>query len=131
MDAGSVLSVILGVLTLVSVVASAVAVARATLAKTTIETLQQSNAALTERVGLLEADNTRQATRLAALQAENTALQTYVSGTDAIKDLAATLARSDVVRADEHHDILAVVQTIPLIITSHHEEIMTALRARS
>lgn len=129
MDAGAVLSAVLGVLTLVSVVASAVAVARATLAKTTIETLTQSNAALTERVGILEGENSRQTTRLAALLAENAALQTYVSGSEAIKELAASMARQEHMRASEHHDILSAIQTIPMIVTSHHEETLAIIKA--
>lgn len=127
-DPSALLSVVLGVLTLVSVVASAVAVARATLAKTTIDTLRSSNDALVERVGLLEADNVRQATRLAALTAENLALQTYVNGTDAVKDLGATLALSDHARQTEHHDILAAVQMLPMIVTANHDEVMSLIR---
>lgn len=129
MDPASVLSAVLGVLTLVSVVASAVAVAKATLAKTTIDTLRASNDALVERVGLLEAENIRQATRLAALQAENSALQTYVNGTEAVKELAVALAKTDTARASEHHDILAAIQTVPMIVTAHHSEVMALIEA--
>lgn len=129
MDPSAVLSLVLGGLTLVAVVASAVAVARATLAKTTIETLKQNNEALAARVDLLEEENERQATRLSALQSENTALQSYVSGTDAIKEVAAMLAKADTARATEHHEILASVQAVATIFTSSHKETLDMIRA--
>lgn len=131
MEASAVLSLILGALTLVAVVASAVAVARATLAKTTIETLKQNNDALAARVDLLEEENARQATRLAALQSENTALQSYVSGTDAIKEVAAMIAKADIARSTEHHEILAAVQAMETIFTASHTEVLELIRSTS
>ena len=121
------LGIVLGLLTLIALVASSVAVARASLSKSTIEVLKGSNEALTERVALLEQDNTRQATQLAALKAENSALQTYVSGTDAIKNLAVGLAKQDTDRGAEHHDILASIQLTQQTIHLAQKEIMALL----
>ena len=126
--AGTVLSVILGVLTLISVVASAVAVARASLAKSTIETLQQSNAALTERVDLLVEDNSRQSIRLAALERENEILRTLASGTESVERVGAQVADADKKRAAEHHDILSSIHAQAAIFTAAHEELLELIQ---
>lgn len=136
MEIGTVATAILGVLTLVSVVTSAVAVARSTLSKTTIATLTDNNAALTARVDILEAENGRHTSEaaqhgviLAALRVENKALQTYVSGTDAVKALADLMTKADQSRAVEHHDILDAVRTVPMLLAAHHEEVMALIKA--
>lgn len=107
---GEGLGLILGLLTLVSVVASAVAVARATLAKTTIETLKENNDALSARVGLLEQENGRQAAQVVSLLAENASLQSYVSGADAVKELAKVIGDSERTRAAEHVEVMAALR---------------------
>ena len=112
MTASALLQAVLGTLALVSIGASVVAVLRANLATTTIDQLRLSNAALIERVGLLELENGRQAARLTALQEENAALLTYVNGTDAIRVLAASIAESDQVRLREHDETLALLRAI-------------------
>lgn len=132
----AVLGIIGALLTLVSVVASAVAVIRANLAKATIDTLKENNASLQERVLLLEKESERNAATLVArdarlreLGAENKALQSYVSGTEAIEKLAEILSKQAAARSAEHHDILAAIQ---LSMTAHetgHEEAMALIRA--
>lgn len=124
----SVLSAVLGVLTLVSVVASAVAVARASLAKSTIETLQQSNAALTERVDLLVKDNERQGVRLAAVERENDMLRGLAAGTEAVDRVEKQLARANGVRSQEHDDILASIHTNAAVFTAAHHELLEIIQ---
>lgn len=91
-DTSDVISVILGIFAVVSLVTSLVAFARAGLAKSTIETLQQSNAALSERVDLLEAENARDKADLLRLEAENEVLKGIVGASDAIERLGVTIA---------------------------------------
>lgn len=124
-----VIGVILGVFAILSMVASVAAFFKANLSQKIIDTLKESNAALTERVRILEDQGNRDTARITALVAENVALQNYVSGTEAIQELAGALAKVDVARAAEHHDIMAAIQTIPMVITSHHQETLEAIRA--
>jgi hypothetical protein len=126
-DLSTLLTGTLGVLALLSLIASAAAIAKANYAKSTIETLEKSNAALTGRVKILEDESVRKDTLIASLASENLALQTYVSGTDAIKALALTLATNDIARTKEHHDILAAIETIPVLVTAHNAEVLALL----
>lgn len=129
MDFATVLSVVLGVLTMISVVASAVAVARASLAKSTIETLQQSNAALTERVDILVSDKAETTARLSALEGENKLLRSLKSGSDAVETVGNAVAQADDRRRQEHHDILAAIQANSVMYTVSHEEAMALIRS--
>ncbi len=67
--------------------ATVVAFYRSSYARATIETLRDSNEALTERVKELEAENQRQGQKLAHLEQEAADLRTYVSGTEAVRTL--------------------------------------------
>lgn len=129
MDAPTLLSAFLGVLALVAVVASAVAVSRANMSKTTIEEQDKLVKALTGRATFLEAEVERLNTRVDGLTAENAALQTYVSGTDAVKELAAAMGKQNLIITREHHDILASVHAQAEILTAQHGEIVTLIRA--
>ena len=118
--------------------ASLAAMTKANFAKATIEALEKNNEALNDRVQILEGANTRLETenasrerRVQALEAENATLRTYVSGTEAIKELALVLAASDRARTAEHHDILAAVQAVPMVVTSGHTEVMALLRSHT
>lgn len=124
-----VVGIILGVFAILSAVASVAAFFKANLSQKIIETLKESNAALTERVRILEDESTRDKAQIRALVAENAALQTYVSGTEAVKELALVVGQADKARTTEHHDILAAIQTLPVIVTAHHEEVMAAIAA--
>lgn len=124
-----VIGIILGVFAVLSAVASVAAFFKANLSQKIIETLKESNAALTERVTLLEGENTRDKAQIRSLLAENAALQTYVSGTEAVKELAQIVGSADKARADEHHDIIAAIQALPVVVTAHHEEVMAAITA--
>ena len=75
------------VLLIVGIVVVVVTYFRASYAKATIETLKESNAALTERVDILESENERCSAELRGLKTENTNLRNYVSGTEAIGGL--------------------------------------------
>lgn len=91
---------VLGVLAgLLVAAASVVAFFRANLAKSTIDTLRDSNLALTARVVELEAEDARKTTKLAHLEQEAADLRSYVSGTEAVARLEVQLAehRTDVV----------------------------------
>lgn len=101
MNAGNLLGVLGGLLGLVLVVATVVAYFRASLAKATIETLKDSNSALTDRVAILEAEQERQKVRTESLERENATLREAVSG------------KADVA------EILA-------LITHHHNEVTAA-----
>lgn len=72
---------------LLVIVAAAVAYFRASFARATIETLRDSNVALTARVSELEADNLRIKAENEAQKQELGALRTYVSGTEAVHAL--------------------------------------------
>lgn len=96
---------VLGVFALVVIVGVAVAYFRATYVKATIETLKASNDAYSDRIDQLEADAVQCKTRLDASEHENASLRTYVSGTEAIKDLAATMR-------EQHGDLMGRVAAI-------------------
>lgn len=125
----TILSAVLGLLTLVSVVASAVAVARASLAKSTIDTLKESNDALVQQAGIQGAEIGRLTTRLTALESENKMLRTLASGSEAVERLSAGLTATDVLRRDEHHDILAAVHGQQEVYAALHDEAMALIRA--
>lgn len=80
----SVLGVLCGLLV---IAAAALALFRANYAKATIDTLRDSNTALTDRVKELEADNTRILAQNESQATELRYLRTYVSGTEAVKAL--------------------------------------------
>lgn len=80
----STIGVLAGLLVIAAVV---VAFFRANYAKATIDTLRDSNTALTSRVTELEAENSRQAVKLKHLEDEAEALRGYVSGTEAVRAL--------------------------------------------
>ncbi len=125
----TVLPAVLGLLTLVSVVASAVAVARASLAKSTIDTLKESNGALVEQSRIQGEEISRTAARLTALESENKMLRTLASGQDAVDKLGERLAVFDNARQGEHHDILAAVHGQQAVFVAHHEEAMALIKA--
>lgn len=136
MDLSALATLIAIVVAALAGLASLVAIAKANFAKTTIVTLKENNSALSDRVELLEGENARreqenaqQRLRIAALEHENDTLKTYVSGTEAIRELALSLAASDRTRASEHDDILAAVQLVPTVVTSGHTEVMALLRS--
>jgi hypothetical protein len=83
--------VIVALIALIAAAASAAAYFKAQLSRSTIEVLQQSNAALTERVSLLEDEGERNKIKIRALEDENHRLLDYVSGTEAIKELSSTV----------------------------------------
>ena len=135
MDTGSVISIILGVVALVAAAAAVAAVFKANLVKSTIEQQEKLIKALGDRVGFLETEDVRRNAELTtwkakvdALQVENQTLQTYVSGTDAIRALAACLAENDKARQAEHHDITDLILAIPTILTAHHDLIVEMIR---
>lgn len=72
---------------LLVIAATVVAFFRANYAKATIETLRDSNTALTARVAELEAEDVRKSTKIEHLESEAVALRSYVSGTEAVREL--------------------------------------------
>jgi septal ring factor EnvC (AmiA/AmiB activator) len=78
-------------LALIGAVAVAVSYYRASYSRATIDTLKDSNAALTERVELLEDDMERCSSALVAMTSERDNLRSYVAGTEAINALAVTI----------------------------------------
>lgn len=84
---GAVLAVLGALAGMLVIAASVVAYFKASYARATIETLRDSNTALTSRVAELEADNTRLKTEAAAQKQELANLRTYVSGTEAVHAL--------------------------------------------
>jgi molecular chaperone GrpE (heat shock protein) len=108
-DWGAALNAVLGVFALVAVVASVVAYLRANLAKTTIETLEASNRAFSERVTQLEAENSRVAEKLAALEAENATLRSIVTGVDQLKRMSQDMAAYRAELGRDHQQILTTV----------------------
>jgi hypothetical protein len=82
-----VLTILAGLAALLVVLAAAVAYYRASYARATIETLRDSNAALTDRVIVLEASETRLTAENTAQKQELVNLRTYVSGTEAVHAL--------------------------------------------
>ena len=138
MDTGSVISIILGVVALVAAAAAMAAVFKANLVKSTIEQQEKLIKALSERVSFLETEDARRSieltgykTQIDALTVENQTLQTYVSGTDAIRTLAVSLAANDAARQAEHHDITDLILAIPTIMTGHHDLLMDLIRRTS
>lgn len=88
---GPLVGVVGGLLVLLAGAASVVAYFRASYARATIETLRDSNLALTGRVGELEASEDRLRIRCDALEREAVNLRSYVSGTEAVNALAAKI----------------------------------------
>jgi molecular chaperone GrpE (heat shock protein) len=107
-DWGAALNAVLGVAALVAIVASVVAYLRANLAKTTIETLEASNRAFSERVTQLESENGRVLERMAALEAENHTLRSIVTGVDQLKRLAQDMAGYHEGLSRENQQIITV-----------------------
>ena len=128
---GSLFSIILAVLTVVALLSSAVAISRANLSKSTIETLNESNSALKEQAGILADEIARMSARLVALERENEVLRSLASGSDAVQQLAKGLDSADRARAGEHHDILASIQSQQAVFVSHAAEIMELIRTTS
>ena len=84
---------------LLVIAATVVAFFRANYAKATIDTLRDSNTALTGRVAELEAENSRQAGKIRHLEEEAVSLRSYVSGTEAV-------ARLEQQMADHHLEVV-------------------------
>lgn len=122
------IQLILGVIGIVTLVASALAVARASLAKSTIEVLKENNAALGERVDLLEEDKLKQSVRITALETENASLRTLASGKEEIQTLSRQYAEASRSRQLEHADILAMLQVSQTVIQSQHEEVLILIK---
>lgn len=129
-NGSAILSIILGVLTLISVVASAVAVARASLAKSTIETLQSSNAALTERVDILEEERDRQEKKIAEMDAENTVLRRMKSGAEGIERLTQAIAKNTTDWHTQHTEMIRQQNQMSTSIVAVHD-LMTELLRRT
>lgn len=94
------------VLSMVALVTSAVAVGRASLAKSTIDVLRQNNEALTERVDILETEKASDAKRITKLEAENETLRTMASSEAAVERVAERLAA---VTAKQHAEVIALL----------------------
>jgi hypothetical protein len=105
-------SVLVGLLAIIALLGGAVAYFRQSYAKATIETLRENNAALTDRVSVLEGEGTRCATRLTAVESENTQLRTFVSGADAIKTLAESIA-------GQHSELMVRLTEIAEAVQAH------------
>lgn len=104
----STIGVLVGLLV---VAATVVAFFRANYAKATIETLRDSNTALTARVVELEAEDARKSTKLAHLEQEAADLRSYVSGTEAV-------ARLEQQMADHHLAVLAQFEGLAALLRS-------------
>ncbi len=126
-DLQVILAVIGGLIVLVSAAASTVAFYRANLANTTIVGLRGDRDDLTARVGRLEVENAQQAAEIGSLKAENATLRTLKDSTEAVERLATTIAAADQAQAMQHHDMLALIQTIPEVVTRSHEEVMAMI----
>jgi predicted RNase H-like nuclease (RuvC/YqgF family) len=84
---GAILTILGGLAALLVIAAVAVAFYRASYARATIETLRESNNALTNRVSELEASEGRLKLRCDSLEREAVSLRGYVSGTEAVREL--------------------------------------------
>jgi hypothetical protein len=102
-----VIGAILGILGLVG---AGIAVLRSSYMKATVDTLKESNAALTERNTQLDRATAECSARMDALERENANLRTYVSGTDAIKSLGEQMAQQHVQQMQKFGEILDTVQ---------------------
>lgn len=127
--------IVLGIITLLSGGASAVAILKSNLLKSSIEVLRQNNDDLKERVELQKeelalyvAQAKTDNARIAALERENETLRGLASGSTAVEELAKTLTVTDKARQGEHYDIIAAVQTMSTVFTRSHEELLEALK---
>lgn len=93
------------VLGLVGLMVAAIAVAYSALIRTTIATLKDSNAALTERVGLLEQDRVRDQAEIKRLTTENQVLRGVVSGTEQLAAIRAAML-------EQHQDQMTTLNAI-------------------
>jgi hypothetical protein len=96
----------------VVIAAAVVAYYRSSLAKATIDTLKESNGALTERVGLLEVDSERKTEQIRTLKAENETLRNVVTGIDFLKRISTDLNAYNEARKAEHDQILTSVASV-------------------
>jgi hypothetical protein len=123
-----IITAILGLLTLVAVTASAVAIAKANLSKATIETLQASNDALSERLGIVQTMCDEQTKKLATIEAENKVLRTLGDGTRAAQEVANSVrAEVEHLRLD-YRDIAATMESIAMSITASNAALLEQMR---
>lgn len=122
MSPAVIVSAVLGLLAIIAMIASAVAVLRANLSKTTIETYKASNDALKERVELLAGESERTVAKMATLEAENKLLRTLNSGADAVKAMGDAVADQVRQAREEHHDIMAALQVFAEIFAASQKE---------
>lgn len=112
----SLFGIIGGAIALVGVTAIALFYFRSSYSKATIDSLKENNQALTERVGLVEAEAERCTTRCTALEQENSTLRALVTGRSAIEALELTLR-------DVHHEAMSMDTTTQELITDVLAEI--------
>lgn len=123
-----ILATVGAIFVLVATVTAAVAVARASLVKSTIETLRASNDALNERVEILMSDARSLNVRCDALENENRVLRNLKSGAEAVERLGAQLIESVDQARHDHHDILAMIEATTASITSGQQLLLDAHR---
>lgn len=110
MNADTLLSIFLGVLAVVTTVASAVAVLFSTRSKITIEGLRGDRDDQERRITRLEGDVVGLTAENVSLRSENETLRSMKDSTAAVGRLADAVAVTDRSRQLEHHDILATIQ---------------------
>lgn len=112
---------------IIALVAAAVAVFRANYMKATIDTLKESNAALSDRNDQLDRDIAECQKQLATLKAENHALQNYVSGTEAIHELGHQLKEQHTEAMVRWAEVAETVNSVVLL--TEHERAKPTRRA--
>ena len=128
MGAATVISAFLGILTLIALIASAVAVLFATRSKVIIENLRGDRDDQEKRIVRLERELTDSQTTAARLEAENITLRSMKDATAAVEKLAEALTHIDTARQQEHHDMSALMTALGGAATAGHEEVLELIR---
>lgn len=93
-SANAVLTAVAFVVVMIATGAAVVALFRANYAKATIDTLKESNVALTARVDELEGENQRKTIDITRLSSENDTLRGLVTGRAELIELAHIVSRN-------------------------------------
>lgn len=123
-------------ITLLSAAGSAVAFYRANLATATIaalrgdrDDLQARTDRQAEEIAEQAAAMVKQEARITALERENKMLRGLATGADAIDKLAIAMTQDRAHCRQEHHDLLAMLETCQTISEKRHGEVVALVAA--
>lgn len=127
MDGSTLLSIFLGVLAAAATLSAATTVVLSARTKQTIEGLRGDRDDQERRITRLEGEVAALQTENMALRQENNTLRTMKDATAAVQTLAEAITVADRGRQQEHHDIISAIQSINVVVTSGHDEVLAVI----